>query len=83
MLGFTCSACGKNMESIYGSIGRNYIELHHLIPYSEMLPNDTRTLSAQDFCVLCPDCHRMIHKLDNSNNIDLLKRMIKLNQPKI
>lgn len=83
MLGFTCSACGKNMESIYGPIGRNYIELHHLIPYSEMLPNDTRTLSAQDFCVLCPDCHRMIHKLDNANDIDLLKRMIKLNQHKI
>lgn len=83
MLGFTCSACGKNMENIYGSIGRNYIELHHLIPYSEMQPNDTRTLSAQDFCVLCPDCHRMIHKLDNANDIDLLKRMIKLNQPKI
>lgn len=83
MLGFTCSACGKNMESIYGPIGRNYIELHHLIPYSEMQPNDTRTLSAQDFCVLCPDCHRMIHKLDNANDIDLLKRMIKLNQHKI
>lgn len=78
-LGFSCQACGKNMEDIYGVIGKNYIELHHKVPYSDMKENDTRVLSQDDFYVLCPNCHRMIHKLEDAGDIELLKRIIKLN----
>jgi 5-methylcytosine-specific restriction enzyme A len=29
-LGFTCQACDLNFEDVYGSIGKGYIEAHHL-----------------------------------------------------
>ena len=71
LLGYKCSACGKNMAQIYGNIGQHFIELHHKIPYSEIKENEERTLTDKEFCVLCPDCHRMIHKLPDASDIDL------------
>lgn len=80
LLGYKCTACGADMSEIYGNIGHNYIELHHKIPYSKIKENETRTLTENEFCVLCPNCHRMIHKLPDAGDIDLLSRIIKLNK---
>lgn len=80
ILGYKCSACGIDMSQIYGDIGQHYIELHHKIPYSNIKENEKRTLTEQEFCVLCPNCHRMIHKLPDASDIDLLSRIIKLNK---
>ncbi len=80
VLGYDCAVCGKNMGVEYGEIGKGYIELHHKIPYSQMKENDNRILTIEDFCVLCPSCHRMIHKLDNADDIELLKSIIALNK---
>ena len=83
ILGYKCEACGTDMSIIYGNIGQKYIELHHKIPYSNMKENETRTLTDKEFCVLCPNCHRMIHKLPDAGDIDLLTRIIKLNRKNI
>lgn len=80
ILGNTCSACGIKMSDIYGDIGNGYIELHHKIPYSEMSKNDSRVLTKNDFCVLCPNCHKMIHKLDDASDIELLSEIVKANK---
>lgn len=45
-----------------------------------MKENEIRILTDKEFCVLCPNCHRMIHKLSNAGDIDLLTRIIKLNR---
>ena len=73
--------CGKNMKDKYGDIGNGYIELHHKIPYANMAVNDTRTLNKDDFCVLCPDCHGMIHKLKDAGDLELLKTIIAIQNP--
>lgn len=80
VLGDTCCACGIKMSDIYGDIGNGYIELHHKIPYSEMAENDTRILTQNDFCVLCPNCHKMVHKLDDAGDIELLSSIVKANK---
>lgn len=80
LLGDTCCACGIKMSDIYGDIGKGYIELHHKIPYSEMAENDTRILTQSDFCVLCPNCHKMVHKLDDPDDIELLSSIVKSNK---
>ena len=82
LLGYKCMACGKDMADIYGDIGQNYIELHHKKPYADIAPNETRTINQDDFCVLCPNCHAMIHKLNDAGNIELLSNIIKLTQDK-
>ena len=82
ILGTRCTACGKDMTETYGDMGKDYIELHHLVPYSKMEQNDTRTLAATEFCVLCPDCHRMIHRLQDAGDIDKLRDIITANRLK-
>ena len=81
-LGYDCMACGMNMANTYGEYGKNYIELHHKIPYANMEENDTRTLSISDFVVLCPNCHSIIHRLNDAGDVELLKTVIRLNLKK-
>ena len=76
-LGYVCQSCNFDFEKVYGDIGKEYIEAHHLIPMSELKKGESRTLTKKDFSVLCSNCHRMIHKLTDSSDLDELKRIIK------
>lgn len=38
------------------------IEVHHLIPLSEL--TEERPTKLADLCLLCANCHRMIHRSD-------------------
>jgi predicted HNH restriction endonuclease len=52
--------CGFDFESVYGDIGRDFAEVHHLMPLSDMSsPTVTRL---EDLAVVCSNCHRMIHR---------------------
>ncbi|WP_260703262.1 MrcB family domain-containing protein [Edaphobacter flagellatus] len=60
--GFSCQACGFDFVKAYGSIGENFIEAHHLTPLSELKGHIVTLDPRKDFCVLCANCHRMIHR---------------------
>jgi predicted HNH restriction endonuclease len=59
--GTSCKACGFNFEVRYGKHGKNYIEVHHLIPVSTLLEPSSIN-PKKDLTVLCSNCHRMIHR---------------------
>jgi 5-methylcytosine-specific restriction protein A len=61
-LGSTCQGCGITLSSVYGNIGTDFVEAHHLTPLS-LAPKEGAQLTVKDFAVLCPTCHRIIHKL--------------------
>jgi 5-methylcytosine-specific restriction enzyme A len=54
-----CEACGFDFEATYGQRGREYIEVHHLIPLHES--GETKT-NLVDLMLLCANCHRMVHR---------------------
>ncbi len=56
----TCEACGFDFEKAYGSLGKGYIECHHLIPLSNF--DSKKETKMEDLALLCSNCHRMIHK---------------------
>lgn len=60
--GTTCKVCGFNFEERYGEIGVGYIEAHHLTPFASLQGRPTELDPVQDFTVVCPNCHRMLHK---------------------
>ena len=74
--GYTCMACGFNYEEKYGEIGKNYIEAHHLIPFAELDINANLS-PKKDVAVLCANCHRMIHRFEDTSNIKKFKKLIK------
>lgn len=76
--GYTCKACNFNFESRYGNIGRNYIEAHHIIPISELDKTKIYLDPAEDFTVLCANCHRMIHKIKPTPTLEDFKKFLKM-----
>lgn len=76
--GYRCEVCGMSLEEKYGALGREYIEAHHLVPISTLeedveIPHDP----VHDFAVLCANCHRMIHRLDDPSDLSQLQQRMK------
>jgi len=74
--GFICKACKFDFKKKYGSIGEKFIEAHHLVPLSKLIGIRIQLDVRKDFTVLCSNCHRMIHKLDDPSNLEELKKII-------
>ncbi len=76
--GCKCAACGLVMSNTYGEIGEGFIEVHHLNPIH--LFDDAHTVNyLTDLIPMCPNCHAMIHKLEDPGDIDVLRHLIKEN----
>lgn len=75
--GTTCNVCGFSFEEIYGSLGRDFIEVHHLIPLCTI--HYGYIASVDDLRPVCSNCHSMLHKLNNLMTITELKQIIKTN----
>jgi hypothetical protein len=69
-----CEICGFDFEKIYGKLGENVIDGHHINCVSDMSVDGDET-HIEDIIMVCPNCHRIIH-----NNIEIelsvLKEMI-------
>lgn len=55
-----CEVCYINFEDKYGERGKDFIEGHHTKPVTEMKAGETTRI--KDIAMLCPNCHRMIHR---------------------
>jgi hypothetical protein len=70
-----CEACDFNFNEFYGERGNGYIECHHLLPVSQMSINHKTKLD--DLCLLCSNCHRIIHRKTPWLTLKELKAIIK------
>jgi 5-methylcytosine-specific restriction protein A len=57
-----CQVCDVDLGEVYGDIGAGYIEAHHLTPFASLDGRATELDPRDDFAVVCPNCHRMLHK---------------------
>lgn len=69
-----CEVCGFNFEEIYGDIGINFCEVHHIKPLSET--DDSVITTIDDLAIVCSNCHRMIHRIRPVPNIDEFKSLL-------
>jgi len=80
--GYSCLACGFNFRNVYGELGSNFIEAHHVNPVSKN-KGEIKTVNLNhDFLVLCSNCHKMIHRLGEPwtrERLNDLKAILKLN----
>lgn len=72
--GYTCQACSFDFAKMYGDIGHEYIEAHHLHPLALRRGDTTDTNPKKDFAVLCSNCHRMIHRSPHFADVAQFKR---------
>lgn len=69
-----CEICGFDFVSVYGEIGAGFIECHHKKALSELTEETETTLN--DLILVCPNCHRMLHRKSNLLSIEELKNIL-------
>lgn len=58
--GYRCRVCGMSFEETYGKEFKGIIEVHHIVPISEI--GETYVVDPiKDLVPLCPNCHTAIH----------------------
>lgn len=75
-----CEACGLDPSKKYSFLGKAHeypLDVHHAKPLRELAEGESRRYKIpNDFMVLCPTCHRMIHKQVDPSDLDALKQRI-------
>jgi len=64
-----CEACGVEPFKVYGV---EVIEAHHKIPLS--LYNEAKETVIEDLLMLCPSCHRAVHRIPDCSFVVLKAR---------
>ncbi len=73
--GYKCAVCGFDFEKNYGELGKDFIEVHHVVPLSQ-IRKEYIINPEKDLIPLCSNCHSMIHrKGDEAIPIKEFKRM--------
>lgn len=74
-----CKVCGFDFGKIYGDLGMDFIEVHHLIPVSQM-GGAYRIDPIHDLAPVCSNCHSMIHRRNPPLSIQELKDLMSQNK---
>ena len=76
--GLKCSVCKFDFEKYYGEIGKNYIHVHHIKPLAS-IGKKYKLDPIKDLRPICPNCHAMIHRTNETLTISQLKSYLKIN----
>lgn len=78
--GYKCMACGFDFEEKYGELGKEYVEVHHIVPLSSRT-EVVEINPVTDLICLCANCHRMVHRKKNYvPSLEELKEIIESQQ---
>lgn len=79
--GVICEGCSfdpKTHMSFIGPIERIPLDVHHAKPIKTLAEGESRRYRIpDDFLVLCPNCHRLIHMQDDPGDIERLQNSVK------
>ena len=76
--GSHCQACGLDFETRYGDVAAGFIEVHHVIPVSDLEPGILIDPS-KDLVPLCSNCHAVAHRRSPPFTVKEIQTMLSLN----
>ena len=62
--GYTCKVCGMNFEMFYGTEFSGIMEVHHIVPVSQ-IGKAYVVDPIKDLIPVCPNCHTALHSKKN------------------
>jgi predicted HNH restriction endonuclease len=75
-----CIACDFNFHTVYGEIGKDFIEIHHLEPmHLRDIDGELITIekALEKVATVCPNCHRIIHRTTgNMLSIENIRQLL-------
>ena len=72
-----CMGCFTDMTAVYGETGAEMLDAHHLTAIGHLAENEMARFTVEDFAVLCPNCHRIIHRLVDSSDLEKLQAIVR------
>ena len=75
--GSACLACGIEFGKAYGPEAEGYIEVHHVVPISQ-LGSDYVINPRKDLVPLCPNCHAAVHRKNPPFTIEEIKEHLRI-----
>ena len=73
---FICRVCSFDFSKVYGLLGNDFAEAHHIVPLGSN--KKLRSTTIDDLITVCPNCHRMLHRMSgNTKDINSLRQIIK------
>jgi len=80
--GIVCQACDLNFATRYGVIGDGFIEAHHLKAIGSLEEGVPVNYDiAEDFAVMCSNCHRMIHRSADPSDLAAFRALVQSSKP--
>ncbi|MFA1563284.1 HNH endonuclease [Aliivibrio fischeri] len=76
--GAHCQVCSFDFLKAYGSIGKEYIQVHHIVPLSE-IGVEYKVNPRADLVPVCANCHVMLHRKKEMISINDLKSLFQNN----
>jgi hypothetical protein len=67
-----CEICGLRPEPTYGHA---IIDAHHRLPLSKYAEREKTHTAPEDFAILCPSCHRAVHKQKDCDMSAVVSRL--------
>lgn len=67
-----CEACGIRPVATYG---HPLVDAHHKLPLSKYAENGKMNTGPSDFSILCPNCHRAVHKQEDCDINEVIKKL--------
>jgi 5-methylcytosine-specific restriction enzyme A len=68
-----CEVCDFDFAATYGQLGEGFIECHHRLPLATA---GIRTTQLDDLALVCPNCHRMLHRSRPALTVEALRKLI-------
>lgn len=63
---YKCAVCDLFMHNRYGELASKYAEAHHKTPLQKL--NDSTVTTLDDLITVCPNCHRMLHRMEGKKD---------------
>jgi 5-methylcytosine-specific restriction protein A len=70
-----CEACDVELAAVYGAVGDDVYECHHLVPLHAA---GERVSRIADVALLCPTCHRVAHRIVPWPDLEQLRAAVSL-----
>jgi 5-methylcytosine-specific restriction protein A len=71
-----CMGCETDLQTVYGETAKRMLDAHHLTSIASLPENKDVSFTLKDFALLCPNCHRMIHRLVDSSDLKALRDLL-------
>jgi predicted HNH restriction endonuclease len=72
----SCAVCNFNFKAAYGSVGKDFIHVHHLHPIA-LTDGEYELDPISDLRPVCPNCHAMLHRPNKIMSIEELQVALK------